>query len=76
MYYILVRVWTVIAFILTVLIGYVLVESLAELSLFLGCGVGLLLWLVGVLLLAALLRPKRPRDLFDERYPPANHTPA
>lgn len=76
MYYILIRVWTVVSFFITVLLGYVLVDQLAEMSLFLGCGAGLLMWLVGVVVLGALLRPKRTNDLFDERYPPADHTPA
>ena len=75
MYYILVRVWTVVAFFVSLLMGYLLVDRLAEMSLFLGCGGGLLLWMVGILLLSAALRPKRSHDLFDERYPPADHRP-
>ena len=80
MYYILIRVWTALAFGLSLLLGYYFVshsDQLAEMSLFLGCGTGLLLWVVGVILLAALLRPKRTHELFEDRRPPIDHrTPA
>lgn len=68
MYYLLVRIWTLFAFGLAVLLGYLMfntLNQLAELSLFLGCGTGLAVWLVGVVLLATLLHPKRSRDVFE-----------
>jgi hypothetical protein len=68
MYYLLVRIWTVLAFGLAVLFIYLTfstLDQLAELSLFLGCGTGLVVWLVGVVLLAALLNPKRTPDVFE-----------
>ena len=68
MYYLLVRIWTVMAFGLTVLFGYVLfstLDQIADMSLFLGCGMGLVVWLVGVVLLATFLHPKRAPNLFE-----------
>jgi hypothetical protein len=75
MYYILVRVWTGFAFGLSLLLGYVLAnlgETLAEVSLLLGCGMGVLLWVAGVVLLAAILRPKRAPDFYPQRRPRLN----
>lgn len=77
MYYFLIRLWTFLAFFLSIGIGYVLLRQanqLAELSLMVGCGVGLLLWIGGILLLAALLHPKRANNLFEDRLPPADRT--
>lgn len=68
MYYLLVRIWTVMAFGLTVFFGYLLfstLDQIADLSLFLGCGLGLIVWLGGVVLLATFLHPKRTPDLFE-----------
>jgi hypothetical protein len=68
MYYFLVRIWTVFMFGLSFLFGYLLNNQqsmAAEFSLFLGCGTGLVLWLTGIVFLAAVLRPKQPRSTFD-----------
>jgi hypothetical protein len=68
MYYLLVRIWTVFAFGLSVVLAYAIfsqIDQLAELSLFLGCGSGIALWLMGIVLLAALFHPKRQREVFE-----------
>lgn len=80
MYYILIRLWTAVAFGISLALGYLLLtqsDQLAEVGIFLGCGMGLLLWIVGVIILATVLRPKRTPDIFDEHLPQIdNHYPA
>ena len=67
MYYILVRVWTVFMFIFSPVLGYIAMENLTqtnEVGLFLGCGAGIAMWFVGVVMFSVLLHPKRTPDMF------------
>ena len=68
MYYLLVRIWSVLAFGIAIGLAYAFFSQstdLAEFSLFLGCGSGIIFWLLGVLFLAAVFHPKRQRDVFE-----------
>lgn len=72
MYYILVRVWSLAAIGITIALLFVGVQAMtpgSEVGLMLGCGGGIILWMLGIIALSAWLQPKKSKNLFgDTRY--------